>query len=583
MASKTGVNATKTLKVIVIGCLAGGAAAACRVRRISEDAEIICIEKSAFPSFGSCGMPYVAGNTIEGGVDSLVVTSADTLINRFGVDLRLEQTVTAVDRASKTITVATKDGKTYTEAYDKLVMSTGTRPFIPPIKGLESGLPENVTGLLTPTDLASLIKLRDDGAKRCFVIGGGFIGVETAEQLAKLGLDVTICDMLPFVMNAVYDDDVAPALTKALEDTGVKTILGAVVESIEVSGGRAVSVTVKGRDAIPVDAVVMAAGNRPNSELATGMTLGPRGHIAVNEHMQTSDPDVYAVGDVVTVPHLVLGESWVPLAGPAQRQGRVAAGHIAGGLPDTYKGTMATSVIRVGAVVGASTGASERALRMAGWKQWCGYSPLSEATKDDDKAYSVVYTHNGTHVGYYPGSVPLHAKLIFHPTSGRILGAQIVSDDTAARRIDVIATAIKGGLTVEDLEETDLAYAPEFGSPKDAITMPGFVASGIMRGTQQGMPMTMLVKHLDELKAAGTVLDVRSAGELEACNLGEGVLNINVDELRGRLSDVPQDKPVFVFCRVGFRGYVAQRILEANGYEAYNGFGGMCSVQFTSY
>ncbi len=522
-------------------------------------------------------MPYVATGTIPS-IEDLTVLAPETFKNRFEVDLRMSSEVIAVDRAAKTVTVKTED-RTYTETYDKLVVAIGTRGMVPPIPGLRGDRPSNVTTLLNAGDIQHLLDMRDAGAKRFFIIGAGFIGCELAEQLALKGYDTTLCDMMPYAMNAVFDNDMAPELSASIARTGCKTVFSAQIEAVEVEDGKAVAVHVKGRGRIETDVIVCAAGLRPNSDLVSGLELHPRGHIVTNEHMQTSDPDVYAVGDITMVNSLVLNEKvWVPLAGPAQRQGRVAAGHIFGVEPTSYAGTVGTSCVRVGDMVGALTGVNERTLQAHGYKKYCAHEPWSSAAKTDPKAYCTVYIHNPTHVGYYPGAVPMHLKLIFHPTFGTIYGAQAVSDHSATRRIDVIATAIRGGMTVMDLEDADLCYSPEFGSPKDPVAFAAMVASGVVRGQQSIIDMPMLMEHFDEAKADGIVIDLRNDDELEARNLGPGVVQIPVNQLRTRLAEVPKNVPVFVFCRVGLRGYLAQRILQQNGYDrVFNVSGGMLS------
>lgn len=538
------------MKVVVVGGVAGGASAAARARRLSEGAHIVLFERGPDVSFANCGLPYYLGGGIAERDDLLVVTP-ERLRSRLNLDVRTRSTVEAVDRVAKTVRVRdAASGRVYDESYDKLILAPGAAPLRPPIPGVD------LPGVFTLRNLQDVDRIKgalDRPVRSAVVVGAGFIGLELAENLARRGVAVTVVELQDQVLPPL-DKEMTTPLAGHLVDRGVELLLGdSAVEFREAAGG--LEVVLKSGKSRAAGLVILGVGVRPESGLAVaaGLSVGPRGGIRVNGHLQTDDPDIYAVGDVIEVEDFVTGgPTQVPLAGPANRQGRIAADHIFG-RDARYRGTQGTAVVGVFGRTAAMTGASEKVLRRAG------------------KPYRKVYVHPTHHAGYYPGAEPMTLKLLFDPEGGRVLGAQAVGGAGVDKRIDVLSMAIQAGMTVYDLEESELAYAPQYGSAKDPVNMAGFVASGLLRGEHPQVD----VESVLEASAGGRyfVLDVRTPQEFAEGHI-PGAVNIPVDELRQRMGEVPRDVPVAAYCQVGQRGYLATRMLIQSGHPAVNIGGG---------
>ena len=538
------------MKIAIIGGVAGGASAAARARRLDEAAEIILFERGEYISFANCGLPYHVGGAIPRR-NSLLVMTPERFSARTGVDVRVRHEVTSVDPAAHMLSVLDRaTGTAYTESYDKLILSPGAGPIRPDVPGADDPA---VMMLWTLPDMDRIKKRVDAGLRRAIVVGGGFLGLELAENLRLRDVEVTIVEMGPQVMPPL-DPEMAQLLTAELERNGVKVLLGCAVADVRRGAGLDGSGTPEvvvglgdGRE-LPADLVVFAIGVRPNASLATsaGLATGERGGIVVNTRLQTSHPDIYAIGDAIEVTDALGFPSQIPLAGPANRQGRIAADN-AFGAEREYKTTFGTSVVKVFDVTATCTGASEKALRKAG-------VPSEK-----------IYLHPYSHATYYPGARMMHLKLLF-TREGRILGAQIVGQDGVDKRIDVLATAMQAGLTVYDLQELELAYAPPYGSAKDPVNFAGFVASNLLRGETR-------VVHADALPTDALLLDVREPAEYEAGAL-PGARLLPLGKIRGRLSELPRDRDIVVYCAVGIRGYIAERILRQRGFRAWNLSGG---------
>lgn len=538
------------MKLVVVGGVAGGASAATRARRLDENAEIVVVERGPDVSFANCGLPYYLGGEI---VDrnKLLVMTPQRLSSRYKLDVRVRSSVEAIDRANKTVRIRDlATGREYDEPYDKLILSPGAAPFRPPIPGID------LPGVFTLRNLQDMDRIKsgmDDGARRAVVVGAGFIGLELVENFVRRGIETTLVELQDQVMPPLDKEMTAP-IVEALADRGVTLLLGTSAEEFAESGD-GLSVQLKSGERLAADMVVLGVGVRPENKLAVeaGLKVGPRGGIRVNEFLQTSDPHIYAVGDAIEVNDFVSGAATqIPLAGPANRQGRAAADNIFG-RASAYRGTQGTAVVGIFGVTAAMTGASEKLLRCT------------------DRPYRKIYVHPAQHAGYYPGAEPMTLKLLFEPEAGRILGAQAVGRSGVDKRIDVLAVAIQAGMTVFDLEEMELAYAPQYGSAKDPVNMAGFVAAGLLRGDH---PQTH-VEHFYEAAPAERPLlvDVRTPKEFASGRI-PGAINIPVDELRGRLDELPRDRPINVYCQVGIRGYLATRILLQSGFCAANIAGG---------
>ena len=527
------------MKVVIIGGVAGGASAAARLRRLDERAEIVVLERTGYMSYANCGLPYYIGGAIRDEAE-LTLQTPESFYARFRVDVRLRQEATAIDRAAKTGTVRPLDGGAcYTERYDKLILAPGARPVMPRLPGVDS--PRIYTLRTVEDTLRIRAQAVAAGSGSAVIVGGGFIGVELAENLRLLGLRVTIVEKRPQLLGQ-FDADMVSFLHAHMREKGVELLLGrAVARFAETDGG--IVVHTDGGVLPPADMVVLAVGVAPESTLAAqaGLTLGARGAIVVDAHMQTSDPDIYAVG-----------RTTVALAGPANRQGRVAADNICG-LPSVYRGAAYSSVLKVFDRTAAATGVSEREARGRGVAcEAVILSPLS-------------------HASYYPGAQVMTRKLVFETPSGRLLGAQIVGGEGVDKRIDVLATAIQAGLTAFELCDLELAYAPPYSSAKDPVNLAGYMAENLLTGKVRQI-------RFDDLAALPrdgvTLLDTRTAAEYAAGHADGFDKHIPVDELRERLGELDRRKPVYVMCQSGLRSYIACRILTQNGFACRNFAGG---------
>lgn len=533
-------------KILIVGGVAGGASCAARCRRNSESAQITVIDRGEHVSFANCGLPYYVGDVIQHEQDLLVATP-DLFANRFGIQVRTRTEAVAVDRDAKTLHVRDLEtGDERDESYDALVLSPGAAPIRPPLPGIDL---EGIFSLRSIPD-SNLIRrwIEAQSVARAVIVGGGFIGLEMAENLSHRGVHVTLIERLDQVMPSL-DAEMATPVHCRLRDEGVDLRLGDSVTAFEAGDNHRLTVRSESAE-ISTDMVVLAIGVRPETGLfvEAGLQLGERGGVRVDNHMRTSDPSIWAVGDVVESLHVVTGQHvLMPLAGPANRQGRVAADSIFG-QDTTFRGVQGTSVCGLFGMTIATTGASERELRR------CGID------------FERVYLHPGHHVGYYPGSRPIDFKVLFAPADGRLLGAQAVGQEGVDKRIDVIATAIQAGLTVYDLEEVELCYAPQFGAAKDPVNIAGMIAANSLRGDAPAV-------NWADIDADDVLLDVRDEDEFAAGHV-DGAVNIPLHQLRARLGDVPTDRTVNVTCLVGQRGYYATRVLRLNGVDARNVTGG---------
>lgn len=535
-------------KVLIVGGVAGGASAAARLRRLDENIEIVMFERGEYISFANCGLPYYIGGSIKER-EKLLVQTPEAMRDRFNIDVRVNSDVVSIDTENKKVKVVSKDKGTYEESYDFLVLSPGAKPIRPNIKGIDS---DRIYTLRNVPDTDKIKKAVDEqGVKRAVVIGGGFIGIEMAENLRERGVEVTLVEAAPHLLTP-FDSEMAAIVEKELNENGVSLILNNGVKSFENKENE-IDVQLNDGTVINSHMVILAIGVTPDTAFLknTDIKLGERGHILVDEHMRTSADGVFAVGDAILVKDYVLGNDVaIPLAGPANRQGRIAADNIAG-IASSYKGSLGTSILKVFSLAAASTGNNERNLKKLG------------------KEYKVAYVHPMSHASYYPGATQLSIKLI-HDLDGRILGAQAVGYDGVDKFIDVIATAMKFNGTVEDLTELELAYAPPFLSAKSPANMAGFVAQNNLRGTVELFTIKDL-KNFDEKNAL--LLDVRDTVEVENGFIN-GAVNIPVNQLRARMEELPKDKEIWVYCAVGLRGYIASRILMQNGYKVKNLTGG---------
>ena len=539
------------MKVVIIGGVAGGATAAARLRRLDERAEIVVFERSGYVSYANCGLPYYIGGVI-GDPEALTLQTPESFFARFRVDMRVHHEVTAIHPEKKTVSVKNLEtGAEFEETYDKLILSPGAKPTQPRLPGV--GLDKLFT-LRTVEDTFRIREYIDGHRPRSAVLaGGGFISLELAENLRELGMEVTIVQRPRQLMNP-FDPDMAAFIHAEVRKHGVKLALGHTVEGFaERDGG--VDVLLKEEDPLHADLVVLAIGVTPDTTLAkeAGLELGVKGSIAVNDRMETSAPDIYAVGDAVQVRHFVTGQDTVlSLAGPANKQGRIAADNICGG-DSRYSGSQGSSVIKVFDMTAAATGVNETNAKKAGLDvDTVVLSPMS-------------------HAGYYPGGKLMTMKVIFERETYRLLGAQIVGYEGVDKRIDVLATAIRAGLTAIQLKELDLAYAPPYSSAKDPVNMAGFMAENLA----MGLVKQFRIEDVSNLPRDGsvTLLDARTAEEF-ACGHIEGFANIPVDELRERLDELDKGKPVYVICQSGLRSYIACRILAGKGFDCYNFSGG---------
>jgi NADPH-dependent 2,4-dienoyl-CoA reductase/sulfur reductase-like enzyme/rhodanese-related sulfurtransferase len=540
----------ETMKIVIVGGVAGGASAAARARRLSEDAEIVMFERGEYISFANCGLPYHVGNIIPRR-SSLLVMTPPRFKAWINIDVRIRHEVLSIDRAAKTVQVRDHhNDRLFEETYDKLILATGSSPLKPPIPGADD---PDVLNLWTIPDMDRIKSRIDEGARRAVVVGAGFIGLEVVENLREQNLDVSLVEMLPQVLPTMDAEMVQP-LTAALQKHGVHLYLQRKVTAIkrpetftEVSAE--LNVELDDGTELAADFVVMSIGVRPNNELAqeAGLATGKRGGIQVNEYLQTTDPDIYAVGDVIEVTELPAGSpAQIPLAGPANRQGRIAADNLCG-RSSAYRGTLGTAVVKLFDLTAASTGMTEKTLQQR------------------QLDYQKVYLHPFSHASYYPGAASLAIKLLF-AEDGAIHGAQAIGADGVDKRIDVIATAMLGGMSVYDLENVELAYAPPYGSAKDPVNYAAMTAANVLRGDSS-------IVHWNEIPGDAYILDVRQPGEFEEGHV-EGAALIPLGELRSRLGELPQNRLIAVYCRLGLRGYLGERILKQAGFNAANISGG---------
>jgi NADPH-dependent 2,4-dienoyl-CoA reductase/sulfur reductase-like enzyme/rhodanese-related sulfurtransferase len=556
-----------SMKVVIVGGVAGGASCAARLRRLEEKAEILMVERGPFVSYANCGLPYHVGGVIEQ-ESSLLVFTAQMFRAMFAIDARANTEAISISPKNKTVDLRNvTTGEVTTEKYDKLVLSPGAAPIRPPLPGID--LP-GIFSVRTVPDARVIREWIERGSsdlpeehtssgfrslekpKRAVVVGGGYIGLEMAENLVHRGLEVTIVEMLDQVM-APLDPECARLVERHLEKNGVRLALSDAVAGFKQTANGSLEVLTKSGKAHPADIVILAIGVRPETSLAkaAGLEIGQRGGIRVDEHMRTSDPDIFAVGDAVEVKDFVTGEwSLIPLAGPANRQGRIAADVIAG-RDSRFRGTQGTSVIGIFGGTVATTGANEKLLTRLGQKD-----------------FEKVYIFPNSHAGYYPGAKTIVLKVIFRKSDGRLLGAQALGMDGVEKRIDALAMAIQMGATVYDLEEAELCYAPPFGSAKDPVNFAGMVPANVLRGD---MPLC----HWNSVDG-GYLLDVRNPPEL-AVESVPGAVNIPLPELRARLGELPRDREINIICRSAGRAYFATRILLQNGFKARIISGGMLS------
>lgn len=562
-------------KILIVGGVAGGASAAARARRLSEDAEIIMFERGPFVSFANCGLPYHIGGDIQER-SKLLLQTPESFLARFNVDVRVMNEVVSVNRQDKTIVVKNLiDGSEYEESYDFLLLSPGAGPIVPPIPGLDNHLTHSLRNIPDMDRIIETIQMNKP--EHATVVGGGFIGLEMMEAFHQLGIKTSLIEMADQVMTPV-DREMAGFAHAEIRDKGIDLKLGVALESVQFVPNEHVAsfdsgesekhqhlegeleLTLNNGEKLTTDILIMAIGVRPETKLAqeAGLEIGALGGISTNEYMQTSDPSIYAVGDAVEEKDFVTGEpTLVPLAGPANRQGRMAADNMLG-RSETYQGTQGTAICKIFDLAVASTGKNEKQLKRAGID------------------YDKVYVHTASHASYYPGAEVVSFKMLFDPKSGKILGAQAVGKDGIDKRIDVMAVTQRAGMTVEQLQHLELTYAPPYGSAKDVINQAAFVANNIIKGDATAIHYD----EMDSLTDDQVLLDVRNPGELESVGFIKDAINIPVDQLRHRMDELPKDKEIVIYCQVGLRGNVAYRQLVNNGFKARNLIGGYRTYKF---
>lgn len=549
-------------KIVIVGGVAGGASAAARARRLSEDAQIIMFERGPFVSFANCGLPYHIGGDIQER-SKLLLQTPESFLARFNVDVRVMNEVTAIDRQAKNVTILNLlDGTQYNESYDFLLLSPGAGPVVPPIPGIDNPLTHSLRNI---PDMDRIINtLQSKQTKHATVVGGGFIGLEMMEAFHQLGIQTTLIEMADQVMTPM-DKEMAGFAHAEIRahniDLRLNTTLSS-VKYIDSADQKELTLTLSNGERLNTDILIMAIGVRPETKLArdSGLQIGELGGIWTNSSMQTSDPSIYAVGDAIEEQDFVTGaQTLVPLAGPANRQGRMAADNMLG-RNETYQGTQGTAICKIFDLAVASTGKNEKQLKREGI------------------AYEKVFVHTASHASYYPGAETVSFKLLFDPTTGKIFGAQAAGKDGVDKRIDIMAVAQRAGMTVEQLQHLELTYAPPYGSAKDVINQAAFVANNIIKG--DATPI-----HFDEIDALNEsqlLLDVRNPGERANGNHIVGDINIPVDQLRERMNELPKDKEIVIYCQVGLRGNVAYRQLVNNGFKARNLIGGFRTYQFAN-
>lgn len=539
-------------KTIIIGGVAGGMSAATRLRRLDETAEIIVLEKGPYVSFANCGLPYYVSGEISDRT-SLLVQTPEALKARFNLDVRPLHEAIAIDPVAKTVTI--KQGeKTFLETYDSLVLSPGARPFVPPIEGLEEA--KQAYSLRNVPDLDKIMTtLENQEVKRATVIGAGFIGLEMAENLKKRGLDVTLIEKAPHVLPPL-DEEMAKYVQNELEKNDIRVIVGQSAAAFSDSGQR---IHLEDGQMLETDLTILSVGVTPENKLAedAGVKLGLRGGILVNENYETNLSDIYAVGDAIVVKQQITDEdAMIALASPANRQGRQVADIIAG-QQRKNKGSIGTAIVRVFDLTAASTGLSERIVRQSGL-------PIE-----------VIHIFGKSHAGYYPGATPVILKVIFNPVTGKLYGAQGIGQKGIDKRIDIIATAIKGNLTIEDLPELEFTYAPPFGSAKDPVNMAGYAGLNLMEGLSNGVQWHELASNLAQ---GDLLLDVRTDNEVKTGQFKEGI-HIPLNDLRARMTELDQEKTYIISCHSGQRSYIAERMLAQHGFKVKNLDGGFALYQ----
>lgn len=547
------------MKVIIVGGVAGGASAAARIRRLDENAQITMFERSGFVSYANCGLPYYIGDIITD-PEELTLQTPESFWSRFNINVKVQHEVISLDTSSKSVSVKNLvTGEIFEESYDKLILSPGAKPTVPDMSGVNS---EKIFTLRTVEDTFKIHKfISDNNIKSAVIAGGGYIGLEMAENLLNKGVDVTIVQRPKQVM-APLDYDMACQIHGLLREKGIKLKFGSSVSGFGESGGK-VETLLKDEHSLVSDIIILAIGVTPDTKLAeeAGLELGIKNSIVVNDKMETSAKDVYAVGDAVQVQHFVTGEdSLISLAGPANKQGRIAADNICG-IDSHYKGSQGSSIIKIFDMTAATTGINEK------------------TAKALNINYDKVVLFPLSHAGYYPDAVSMAMKVLYEKNTLRLLGAQIVGYEGVDKRIDVLATAIRAGISADKLKDLDLAYAPPYSSAKDPVNMAGFMIENINTNKLSQFHWD----DMDSLPHDGsvTLLDVRTPYEYKSRHI-EGFINIQVDELRKHIEQLPKEKPVYVMCQSGLRSYIACRILSQNGFECYNlsgGFGFLNSIK----
>lgn len=540
-------------KILIIGGVAGGASAAARARRLDESAQIIVFERGPHISFANCGLPYHIGGEIELR-EKLLLQTPESFNSRFNVDIRVNNEILAINKEAKAVTVRDIAAeKEYTESYDALILSPGAGPFVPPISGVRNHLTHTLRNV--PDMDAIIASIEINKPKHATVCGGGFIGLEMAEALRHRDIAVTLVELAPQVM-APVDIEIANVLHEELEQHNVELKLGKALQEVAptIVDDSALTLTLNDGSTLTTNLLIMAVGVKPETTLAiqAGLELGDFGGIKVNESMQTSDASIFAVGDAIETAEFVTGDAMLaPLAGPANRQGRLAANVIFGS-DETYKKTQGTAICKVFDLAVASTGMNEKTLQRK------------------KMAYEKVYVHAMSHASYYPGAHPVSLKLLFNPENGKILGAQAVGKDGVDKRIDVLSVAQRAGLTVYDLQDLELCYAPPFGSARDVVNQAGLLATNVIKGDE----VVFHSADIEQLADNQLLIDVRTEQEVDNMGMIPGAINIPVDDLRANLCKIDKQKEILVYCQVGLRGHVASTLLKNSGYNVKNLTGG---------
>ncbi len=544
-------------KILIVGGVAGGASTAARLRRLDENAEIIMFERDEYISFANCGLPYYIGETIKER-ENLLVQTPESMLARFNIGVRINSEVMSIDTHKKSVQIKSKDKGSYEESYDYLVLSPGAKAIKPPIEGIDS---KRIFTLRNMQDTDKIKTLIDKNTiSNAVVIGGGYVGVEMAENLKERGLQVTLVEAAHHIL-APFDSDIVVMAENELIKNDIKLILNDGVKAFKDTES-SIEITLSSDNKLTADLVILAIGVTPDTNFlkSSGINLGIKGHILVDDKMQTNIKNIYAVGDAIEVVDFVNKKATaIPLAGPANKQGRIAADNIAE-LNSTYKGTQGTAIIKIFSLTAASTGNNERTLKRL------------------NIPYKVIYIHPLSHASYYPGALPLTLKLIFN-NEGKILGAQAIGYNGVDKRIDVIATVMRLDGTIYDLEELELCYAPPFSSAKDPVNMAGFVAENVLSGRMDSITPE---DYFNYNKENTVLLDVRSKTEFNNGHI-EGAENIPVDELRRNLNKLDKNKEILEYCQVGLRGYIASRILSQNGFKVKNMTGGYKNASLLSF